>query len=129
MTHTRGEARMTLTRAVTDYFTLWDRCGGSEAIAADLFAEARQNMRDALAAQADQPDGQPQSPVKLGVDAERERCVAICEGWIGRFQDTDIKYTSAREYAIDAVDDIAELIRNGADPRDHEGTPSQREET
>jgi len=54
MTHTRGEARMTLTRAVTNYFTLWDRCGGSEAIAADLFAEARQNMRDVLAAQADQ---------------------------------------------------------------------------
>jgi len=63
--------------------------------------------------------------VKLGVDAERERCVAICEGWIGRFQDTDIKYTSAREYAIDAVDDIAELIRNGTDPRDHEGEPKQ----
>lgn len=51
------------------------------------------------------------------IKAERERCIAICEGWIGRYQDTDIKYTSAREYAISAVEDIADLIRSGADPR------------
>jgi hypothetical protein len=63
--------------------------------------------------------------VKLGVEAERDRCIAICEGWIGRFQDTDIKYTSAREYAVDAVDDIAELIRNGTDPRRHVGLQPQ----
>lgn len=37
-----------LTEAVSNYFKLWDRCGGSEAIAADLFATARQNMRAAL---------------------------------------------------------------------------------
>lgn len=55
--------------------------------------------------------------VKLGVEAERERCIAICEGWIGRFQDTEIKYTSAREYAVDAIDDIVDLIRDGTDPR------------
>lgn len=55
--------------------------------------------------------------VKLGVEAERERCIAICEGWIGRFQDTEIQYTSPREYAVDAIEDIVDLIRDGTDPR------------
>ena len=48
---------------------------------------------------------------------ERERCIAICEGWIGRYQETEIQYTSPREYAIDAIDDIIDLIRDGTDPR------------
>lgn len=55
--------------------------------------------------------------VKLGVDAERERCIAICETWIGTFQDREIKYTIPREYAVLAIDDIIDLIRNGTDPR------------
>lgn len=44
---------------------------------------------------------------------ERARCIAICEGWIGTFQDREIKYTSAREYAVDAIEDIIDLIRSG----------------
>lgn len=55
--------------------------------------------------------------VKLGVEAERERCIAICEGWIGRYQNKEIQYTSPREYAVDAIDDIIDLIRDGTDPR------------
>jgi hypothetical protein len=38
-----------LAEAVTNYFELWDRCGGSTAVAAEEFADARQAMRDALA--------------------------------------------------------------------------------
>lgn len=37
-----------LREAVTSYFRLWDCCGGSETIAAEDFAEARQAMRAAL---------------------------------------------------------------------------------
>lgn len=50
------------------------------------------------------------------VEAERKRCLAICEGWIGTFQDREIKYTSAREYAVDAIEDIIDLIRDGHQP-------------
>ena len=47
-----------LADAVRNYFKLWDRCGGSEAIAADLFAAARQNMRAALADTRPDREGQ-----------------------------------------------------------------------
>jgi len=50
------------------------------------------------------------------VEQERQRCIAICEGWIGTFQDREIKYVSARQYAIDAIEDIIDLIRNGHTP-------------
>lgn len=56
---------------------------------------------------------QPQSSQQSAVEVERGRCLAACEGWIERYQNTEIKYTSARDYAIDAVKDIADLIRNG----------------
>jgi len=55
--------------------------------------------------------------VKLGVEAERDRCVAVCEGWMERFEGTEIQYTSPREYACDAINDIIDLIRDGCDPR------------
>lgn len=51
------------------------------------------------------------------VEVERERCIAICEGWIGTFQDKEIKYTAPREYAIGAIEDIVDLIRNGHMPQ------------
>jgi len=51
--------------------------------------------------------------VEQAVEAERKRCTALCEGWIGRFQDRDIQYTSAREYAVGAIEDIIDLIRDG----------------
>ena len=54
--------------------------------------------------------------VKISVEAERQRCIEICEGWIGTFQDKEIKFTSPREYAIDAIEDIIDLIRDGHDP-------------
>ena len=48
---------------------------------------------------------------------ERERCIAICESWIGTFQKFELKHTSPRDYAVDAIGDIIEVIRDGADPR------------
>jgi len=47
------------------------------------------------------------------IATERKRCIAICEGWIETFQDREIKYTSARDYAVDAIEDIIGLIREG----------------
>jgi hypothetical protein len=48
---------------------------------------------------------------------ERERCIAVCESWIGTFQKFELKHTGAREYAVDAIGDIIEVIREGIDPR------------
>jgi hypothetical protein len=48
---------------------------------------------------------------------ERERCIAVCESWIGTFQQFDIKRTSSRDYAVGAIEDIIEFIREGYDPR------------
>jgi hypothetical protein len=48
---------------------------------------------------------------------ERERCIAVCESWIGTFQQFEVKCTGAREYAIAAIEDIVEFIREGHDPR------------
>jgi hypothetical protein len=57
---------------------------------------------------------EPNSPGGIDpVEAERQRCIAVCEGWIGTFQDKEIQFTSAREYAVDAIEDIIDLIRNG----------------
>lgn len=50
------------------------------------------------------------------IAAERARCIAICESWVGTFQDVEIKYTAPREYAINAINDIVDLIRNGHTP-------------
>lgn len=75
---------------------------------------AANNFRNAILSliSANQPVARERNGGK-----ERERCLAICEGWIGTFQDTEIKFTTAREYAVDAIEDIVELIRNGHDPR------------
>ena len=48
---------------------------------------------------------------------ERERCIAICGSWIGSFQNVDIQHLSARQWAVNSIEDIMELIRNGHDPR------------
>lgn len=48
--------------------------------------------------------------------SERDRCIAICEGWMERFEGMEIQYTSAREYACDAINDIIDLIRDGKWP-------------
>jgi len=48
---------------------------------------------------------------------ERERCIAVCESWIGTFQKFDPKRIGARNYAVDAIEDIIEVIREGTDPR------------
>jgi hypothetical protein len=45
-----------------------------------------------------------------------ERCAQLCDGWLERFGDGDIKYTRPTEYASDAVKDIAEAIRALAKP-------------
>jgi hypothetical protein len=54
---------------------------------------------------------------EAAAEAERERCIAICEGWVGTFQDKEIKYVAPRTYAVDAIEDIIGLIRDGTDPR------------
>lgn len=56
------------------------------------------------------------SSSRASVESERARCIAICESWIGTFQGTDIKYTTPRKYAIDAIEDIIDLIRDGSIP-------------
>lgn len=48
-------------------------------------------------------------------DRERLRCVRLCEMWIASFKDRDIKYVSARDYAVDAINDIIDLITDGQD--------------
>ena len=48
---------------------------------------------------------------------ERERCIAVCESWIGTFQKFDPKRIDARNYAVDAIEDIIAVIREGTDPR------------
>ncbi|MDB5584835.1 MAG: hypothetical protein JWR80_10011 [Bradyrhizobium sp.] len=55
--------------------------------------------------------------------SERERCIALCEVWIGTFQDRAIKYTTPREYAIGAIEDIIDLIRNGQSIGDAVSSP------
>lgn len=52
----------------------------------------------------------------LAEQEERERCVAICEGWLAAYEGVEIKYTSARKYATDAVKDIRDAIISGTQP-------------
>ncbi len=49
------------------------------------------------------------------IDRERYRCVRLCEMWIETFKDRDIQYVSARDYAVDAINDIIDLITDGQD--------------
>jgi hypothetical protein len=51
--------------------------------------------------------------IETAVLAERRRCVAICEGWIGAWQKENPKYISAQQWATDAIQDIAEAIDKG----------------
>jgi hypothetical protein len=55
--------------------------------------------------------------LEVALANERERCIAVCESWIGTFQKFELKYTGAPEYAVDAIEDIIEVIREGIDPR------------
>lgn len=50
---------------------------------------------------------------------ERFRCIALCDGWINSFKDREIKYVGAREYAIDAIRDIMDLISDGQEVGRH----------
>jgi hypothetical protein len=52
VTQPKSDAKDGLADAVRNYFALWDRCGGSEAVAAEKFAEARYAMRAALRSQS-----------------------------------------------------------------------------
>lgn len=47
------------------------------------------------------------------IDKERQRCIAICESWIVAWQQEEPKIISAQKWAIDAIEDIIDLIRNG----------------
>ena len=51
--------------------------------------------------------------------------VAICDEWLARFGAVEIKYTSAREYAVDAVNDIRDQLAalSRLEPRPQEGEP------
>jgi hypothetical protein len=64
-------------------------------------------------------------PQTSAVQAERDRCVALCEGWMERFEGTEIQYTSPREYACDAINDIMDLIRDGRDPSSQVSRPQR----
>lgn len=41
-----------------------------------------------------------------------EDAARVCGNWVGTFGHVDIKYTPAREYAVDAIEDIAEILRS-----------------
>lgn len=45
-----------------------------------------------------------------------EQCAKMADGWLAAHGNTEIQYTSAREYACDAVADIADAIRELAMP-------------
>lgn len=53
--------------------------------------------------------------VKAAREQAFEEAARICDNWIGTFGSTDIKYTPATEYAVGAVEDIAEVLRTPAD--------------
>lgn len=55
--------------------------------------------------------------------AERERCAAICDGWIAAYGNGNIQYTPPSEYATDAVQDVADAIRSGIDPKSQAKEP------
>lgn len=60
------------------------------------------------------------------IDRERYRCVKLCERWIETFNAVDIQYTSPKEYATDAINDIIDLITDGQDVRDvPQGAPTR----
>lgn len=44
-------------------------------------------------------------------DATIEECARLADGWITVHGETEIEYTTAREYAVDAVQDVADAIR------------------
>jgi len=45
-----------------------------------------------------------------------EACADLCDDWIRQFGDVQIIATSARDYAVDAVEDIAEAMRALKEP-------------
>jgi uncharacterized protein Yka (UPF0111/DUF47 family) len=49
------------------------------------------------------------------VVSERERCIVVCESWIGEVQEDEINHISAREYAVVAIENIIAEIREGCD--------------
>jgi hypothetical protein len=88
------------------------------------------NLRRTLGEKSRQMDAQIAALRSIAIEAaarievlevalanERERCIAVCESWIGTFQKFELKHTGAREYAVDAIGDIIEVIREGTDPR------------
>jgi hypothetical protein len=48
-----------------------------------------------------------------GMLAERQRCAGILREWVNLCGDTEIKWTSAREYALGAILDTLECIEGG----------------
>jgi predicted RNase H-like nuclease (RuvC/YqgF family) len=85
-----------------------------EALEAAL-REARSSFNDALR-MTDKAAARIEA-LEAALANERERCIAVCESWIGTFQKYELKHTGAREYAVDAIGDIIEVIREGTDPR------------
>lgn len=53
------------------------------------------------------------------IDRERLRCIKLCQMWINTFDGTNIKHTSPRDYAVDAINDIIDLISDGQDVGQH----------
>ena len=47
------------------------------------------------------------------IECERYRCVHLCERWVATFKNIDIQYTSARDYAVDDINDSIDLIKDG----------------
>lgn len=49
--------------------------------------------------------------IASAVLAEREACAKIVDGWVGMFQSVNPKYVTPQQWAVDAMEDVAEAIR------------------
>lgn len=55
------------------------------------------------------------------VEAEREACLSVLQRWVEVFGTTQIQYTSAREYACDAIQDCIDIVRSRAQTAREDG--------
>lgn len=54
--------------------------------------------------------------IKMAVEAERNRYIAICQGWLEAFQHRRPQYVSAQDWACDAIKDIIDGISSNQSP-------------
>lgn len=70
----------------------------------------------------------PRQSEVQAVLAEREACAQIVDGWIGTFQDKNPQHVSAQQWAVDAMEDVAEVIRSRPKPDADHSLPTNSED-